>query len=85
MALAIFVFRASGADQSRLVSVFKDATNQSRDTPLTWQPVTLGGRSVEVASDTDNVKLYLYAKGDILFLVSASGEAQVAEALGKLP
>lgn len=86
-AVGMFVFRANGANQAQLLSVFKDASNQNRDTPLTWSTESLGGKSVEVATDPEQqgAKLYLYARDDILFLFSATSDDQVSDALGKLP
>ena len=84
---AMFVFQAAGADQSRLISVFTSASSQGRATPLDWQPATVGGKSLRVATDTQeqNIKLYLYAHGDVLFVLSATSDAVVSDALAKLP
>ena len=37
--VAVFVFRAEGADCGRLLQTFKDATDAERDTPLDWESV----------------------------------------------
>jgi hypothetical protein len=86
-AIAIFAFRAVGASPDRLVQQFKQATNRNRPTPLSWQSATVGGKSVQWAADASqqDVRLYLYGRGDVLFLVSATTESQAADALGKLP
>lgn len=84
---AMFVFQAAGADQSRLISVFTSASSQGRATPLDWQPTTVGGKSVRVTTDSEeqNIKLYLYAHGDVLFVLSATSDSVVSDALAKLP
>jgi hypothetical protein len=84
---AMFVFQAAGADESRLITVFTSASSQGRSTPLDWQPATVSGKSVRVATDTEqqNIKLYLYGHGDVLFVLSATSEAVVSDALAKLP
>jgi hypothetical protein len=84
---AMFVFQATGADEAQLIKAFTDSSNQHRSVPLDWQGATLGGKHVQLAADTEeqNVKLYLYAHGDVLFLLSATSESVVPDALGKLP
>lgn len=86
-AIAIFAFRAAGASSDRLVQQFKDATNKNRSTPLAWRSGSVGGKPVQWAADASqqDVRLYLYGRGDVLFLVSATTESQAADALGKLP
>jgi hypothetical protein len=86
-AVAMFVFRAVGAGTDRLVSVFKEATDSERQTPLDWEPATVGGKQVERATDSEQQgqTIYLYAKDDILFFLAASQEEQAAEALAGLP
>lgn len=84
---AMFVFQAAGADEARLVSVFTSASSQGRTTPLDWQAADVGGKHLRVATDTETegIKLYLYGHGDVLFLLSATSENVVADALGELP
>lgn len=81
--LIMFVIRAAGADTNRLVSVFKDATDADRDTPLEWTSDNVGGKSVEKAVDGDST-IYLYAKNDILIFVSGDPDS-ITEVLGGLP
>jgi hypothetical protein len=81
--LIMFVVRAAGADTSRLVSVFKDATDAERDTPLEWTSDNVGGKSVEKAVDGDST-IYLYAKNDILIFVSGDPDS-ITEVLSGLP
>ena len=85
--VAVFVFRADGADTDRLVSVFKEATDSDRESPLAWESTSVGGKDVERAVDPEsgNAIDYLYARDDVLFLVTASAEDVATEALEKLP
>lgn len=81
--LVMFVFRAAGAETGRLVSVFKEATDASRDSPLTWSSTQVAGKQVEVSAQGDST-IYLYATGDTLFFISGD-DASTAEAIGGLP
>jgi hypothetical protein len=81
--LVMFVVRAAGADTDRLVSVFKAADDESRDTPLTWNTTTIAGKQLQVAVDGDT-PIYLSAPGDILFFISGDA-ASTQEAIGGLP
>jgi hypothetical protein len=81
--IALFVFRAAGADTDRLVSAFKTANDTERDAPLVWSDTTVGGKNVETASDGSQT-LYLYAKGDVLFFISGD-PASTEEAISELP
>jgi len=81
--LVMFVMRAAGADTDRLISVFKAADDQSRDTPLTWNTTTVSGKQVQVAVDGDTT-IYLYAKDDVLIFISGDA-ASTQEAIGGLP
>jgi hypothetical protein len=81
--LGMFVFRASGADTSRLISAFKTANDADRDTPLVWTNSTIGGKQVESAVDGETT-YYLYAKGDVLFFLSGD-PTSTEEAISGLP
>ncbi len=81
--IALFVFRASGADTNRLLSAFKEANDAERDAPLAWSSASVGGKNVETASDAGQA-LYLYAKGDVLFFISGD-PASTEEAISELP
>jgi hypothetical protein len=81
--LVMFVLRAAGADTSKLVSEFKTADDQSRDTPLTWNSTTVAGKDLQVAVD-GSTAIYLYAKNDVLFFISGD-QASTEEAIGGLP
>ena len=85
--VAVFVFRAQGAGTDRLLSVFKEATDASREQPLAWEAADVGGKRVERATDPeqDDQVVYLYATGDTLFFLAATQEDHAAEALAALP
>ena len=84
--MAVFVFRAEGADQVRLLQAFKDATDAESDTPLDWETVNVGGKEVQRASDPEqDNKLYLYVNGDLLVFVATTNEDDAADVLGGMP
>ena len=84
--VAVFVFRAQGADSGRLLQTFKDATDAERDSPLQWESVTVGGKQVQRATDPEqDNKVYLYVAGDTLVFVATTNEDDAAEVLGGLP
>jgi hypothetical protein len=84
-ALGLFAFKAPGASSDTLLSVFKTAANTG-GTTYNWQSQTVGGKSVQVASEPDQpeVQVYLYATNGVLFLVSGTGQT-AADALSALP
>lgn len=84
---AIFVFRAEGAGPERLLSVYQASLNHEREAPLDWEPVTVGGKQALVAVDPEQAgrPIYLYASGDILFVVSATDPANSESVLEGLP
>jgi hypothetical protein len=81
--LFIFIFRATDVETSRLLSVFKAATDSSRTAALTWSSDEVGGKSVEVAVDSGGT-IYLYAKDDTLFFISGDPDSS-AEVISGLP
>jgi hypothetical protein len=85
--VAVFVFRAEGAGTDRLLSVFKEATDSSREEPLAWEAADVGGKRVERATDPEqgDQVVYLYATGDTLFFLAATQEDHASEALAALP
>lgn len=85
--LAIVLFRAKGASSDRLLSLFKEATNRERKTPLVWAPASLGGKEVQKAADPEQGggSVYLYATGDLLAFVTAGDDTKATEALSALP
>lgn len=81
--LGVFVFRAEGADTSRLIAAFKEANDADRDAPLSWSSTSIGGKQVETAVADDST-YYLYAKDDVLFYISGDPDS-AAEVISGLP
>ena len=86
-AVAMFVFRAEGADTDQLVRGFKEAYDADNEEGLVWEPVSIGGKSVEQTTNPQQPEqvIYLYARDDILFFLTTATEGQAAEALAALP
>lgn len=84
---AMFVFRADGASEDRLLQVFKSSMDQDRDVPLEWTTVTIAGHQVESATDAeaDDQAMYLYARGELLYFVSTTDPAAAEEVIAGLP
>jgi len=83
---AMFVFRAEGASEDRLLQVFKDSMDEDRDVPLEWTTVTIAGHQVESATDADadDQAMFLYAKGELLYFVSTTDPAAAEEVIAGL-
>ncbi len=82
--VAMFVFRASGANSAQLLAAFKTASNADSSSPLQWTSANVGGKQVE-ASTGGSETTYLYVKGDVLFFVGASDRAVAEGILSALP
>ena len=82
--VAMFVFRAAGADSSHLLSAFKTANDAGGSSPLQWSTSTVGGKQVDTA-DNGGQTVYLYVHGDVLFFVSASTTTIAEGILNGLP
>lgn len=84
--VAVFAFRAEGADSAHLLQAFKDATDAEQDTPLEWESVNIGGKEVQRATDPQqNNRVYIYVTGDLLVFVATTNEDDATEVLGNLP
>jgi hypothetical protein len=84
--VAVFVFRAEGADSGRLLQAFKEATDAERETPLEWESANVGGKQVERATDPEqDNRVYLYVNDDLLAFVATTNEDDAAEVLGGMP
>lgn len=83
---AMFVFRAEGASEDRLLQVFKDSMDEDRAVPLEWTTVTIAGHQVESATDAeaDDQAMFLYAKGELLYFVSTTDPAAAEEVIAGL-
>lgn len=79
----VLVIRAEGADSNTLLSAFLEAMNSSAASPLQWSSASVGGKQVQSAS-VDSGSTYLYAKGDIVFWITAD-LASAEEVLSELP
>lgn len=83
-AVFVFIVRAQGGDSSKLLSAFEGAMNANAASPLQWTNATVGGKQVQSApGGTGNT--YVYAKGDTVFWVIATKEADAVTVLGGLP
>lgn len=84
--VAVFIFKAEGADSGRLLETFKAAMDAEQQQPLEWESVTVGGKQVERAiAPSNNGQVNIYVAGDTLYFVATSREEDAAEILGGLP
>ena len=84
-ASGVFAFRVEGASQDELLSEFQAASDAEGDT-TGWSDANVGGKSVKTAVQTsDDTTMYLYPRGDIIFIVTAASESAAAEILTELP
>ncbi len=82
--VAMFVFRAKGADSGALVSAVKASLDSSAGSPAEWSSATVGGKQVETAGQ-DSGTTYLYVKGDVLIWLTVTDPAAAAGILNALP
>lgn len=84
-ATGAFAFRVEGADSGRLEQEFQTA--MAAEQTIDWAAVSVGGKDVLTAEDPDNVgsSLYVYTRGDVIFIVTAPSEEEAAEILTALP
>lgn len=82
----IIAFRVAGASSDQLETEMR-ATMDSEGNELDWQPASVGGKDVISSEDPDNEgnTRYLYAVGDIVFIVTSPDEATAADLLEPLP
>jgi hypothetical protein len=84
--VAVFIFKAEGAQSGRLMETFKSAVDAEQNEPLEWETVTVGGKQVERASaPQNNGQVNIYVSGDTLYFVATTHEEDSAEILGGLP
>jgi hypothetical protein len=84
--VAVFIFKAEGADSGRLRETFKAAMDAEQDQPLQWESVTVGGKQVERAvAPQNNGQVNIYVAGDTLYFVATTHEEDAADILGGLP
>ncbi len=82
--VAMFVVRAQGANSDALVNAFKQAMQADASPPPEWTSANVGGKQVQTSGD-DTGTSYLYAKGDVVFWISASARSLAEEVLSGLP
>lgn len=88
--VGFFAFRVAGANQDDLLREFRAATEAEASGAVEWEEKTIAGKDVvtspQLQEDTGSDEAaYLYVREDIIFIVSASSEELVAEALAQLP
>ena len=82
--ISFVAFRIKGADQGQFEQLFLAA--QAKDSGVQPTKGNVGGKDVWTYTDkTGAVHQWLYFKGDVAFGVTASTEAQAAQALPLLP
>lgn len=83
--VGISAFQVAGADETRLrdeyISILQD------DDDIAPQPATIAGKNVFVFSDDEDEEAFnaLYSRGDTLWIVFASAQELLEDALGQLP
>src|SRR5262245_52473255 len=84
--VAVFIFKAEGADSRRLLETFKAAMDTEQNQALDWETVTVGGKQVERAiAPSNNGQVNIYVSGDTLYFVATTREEDSADILGGLP
>jgi len=85
--VSVLVFRVAGSDPGNILEVMRDAVYGSRDVPVTFTESTVSGKTVFSAPEPEvnNEIVYLYATGDMLFVVTATSPDLSEEALSLLP
>jgi hypothetical protein len=84
--VAVFIFKAEGADSARLLETFKTAMDAEQDQPLQWESATVGGKQVQRATaPQNNGQVNIYVAGDTLYFVATTHEEDAAQILGGLP
>jgi hypothetical protein len=82
---SVTVFRARGTDQSQLENEFESVIQEDASGKLTWRDETIGGKSVKTTTKPEEGNLYMYAKGDTIFVVMTTDASVAEEALSQLP
>ena len=83
-AVFVFIVRAQGGDSSKLLTAFEGAMNANASSPLQWSNANVGGKQVQSAPGGSG-STYVYAKGDTVFWVIATKEADAVTVLSGLP
>lgn len=83
-AVFLFIVRAQGGDSNKLLTAFEGAMSANASSPLQWSDATVGSKHVQVAPGGSG-NTYVYAKGDTVFWVIATKEADAVTVLSGLP
>jgi hypothetical protein len=86
--VSVAAFRVKGANADTLETEFRNSMDQDASQKLTWTDETIGGKSVVTTTDpadTEQGKVYVYAKGDTIFFVTSPDPSVATEAITKLP
>lgn len=83
-AAVMFAFQATGAGRDKLLQVFKESMDASRDTPMVWETKSIGGKDAQVATETGQ-SIYLYATNDVLFMLTVTDDSAAAAVIASLP
>jgi len=80
--VTIFAFQVSGVPEDQLLAEFR--TSFEEEGAMTFTEGTAAGKDVLI-SDVEGQTSYIYARGDVVFMVSASTPELTDEALSALP
>jgi hypothetical protein len=80
----VFIVRAKGASSDKLVSAFETAMSQNASSPVQWTDSTVAGKHVRVAANSTG-NTYVYAKGDTVFWIITTVQADAEAVLNGLP
>ncbi len=86
--VSITALQVKGTNGDTLENEFRSSVERDASQKLTWKDETVSGKSVVTTTDpssADQGKLYAYAKGDTIFVITASDPAVAEEALSALP
>ncbi len=81
---AVFIIRAKGASSDALIAAFETAMNADATSPVQWTDSTVGGKHVRVVAN-DTGSTYVYAKGDTVFWIITTVQADAETVLNGLP
>ena len=81
--VTILAFRVEGADESTLRTEFLSVMEESGT--AVGEEMTVGGKTVHAMGEEGGTEGFLYAKDDVVFLVSGEPEELAEEALAALP
>jgi hypothetical protein len=80
----VVVYQLAGAPEPALLQGWL-AGPEMTDPGVTLSKVTLGGKAVTKWSQGPQLAAYIYAKGDLVFIVSSFSQTDSADAVSKLP